>query len=160
MFKPNFDTKGEVILVHNFLLTINSNKSYRIDEAEEAKTELIRDLSDMFENFDEFIDIFLSAKYGGSKYDRKALKDVSFQDIAKNVSVNPRIEIGTKVHRLHSHSIISWAASDRYFFQINRHKLKQYIDENMPGYHMDIKWIKGSSEINYVLSYINKNPVN
>lgn len=157
MFKPNFDTSGDVILVHNFLLTINSNKSYFTEEIISAKSELTHFLTAMFGTFSDFVDIFLSAKYGGPKYNRTPLSDVSFEDIATNVSVVPRLEIGPKLHRLHSHSIISWAAPDKYFFQINRHKLRAYLDEYMPGYHMDIKWIKGSSEINHVLSYINKN---
>lgn len=159
MFKPIFDSTSEVILTHNFLLTINSNKSFFTEEVQTAKSNMVTSLSNLFSIFSDFIDIFLSAKHGGSKYNRKPLTNVSFEDIATNVSVIPRIEIGSKVHRLHSHSIVSWAAPDKYFFQINRHRLKEYIDNNLPGYHMDIKWVKGSSEINRVISYINKNPV-
>ena len=156
MFKPNFKNNEPVMLVHNFLLTINSNKSWFKEEVEEAKNNLINDLTNMFGSFSEFIDIFLSVKYGGSRYNKQRL-DVDFETIATNVNVTPRIELGPRLHRLHAHSIISWAAPDKYFFQINSKRLRDYIDENMPGYHVDIKWIKGSSDINHVLTYINKN---
>lgn len=158
MFKANFDADTDIILHHNFLLTINSNKSYLKEELESARARLVESLTIMFSNFTTFIDIFLSAKHGGRKYNRVPLKEVRFEEIATNVSVIPRIELGPLKHRLHSHSLISWAAPDKYFFQINRNRLKSFIDENMEGYHLDIKWIKGSSEINQVLSYINKNP--
>lgn len=157
MFKPQFENPDEgVILVHNFLLTINSNRSYVEADVLQAKNNFVDELTTMFGQFENFIDIFVSTKHGGNKYDRVPLRNVTFEDIASNVSVQPRVEVGKKLGKLHCHTLISWSSSDRYFFQINQNRLRQYIKNNMGSYHVDIKWIKGAAEINNVLRYINK----
>lgn len=155
MFQADFN-QDDVILTHSFLLTINSNKSYDEDELPQAKRRFISDLTMMFNNFENFIDAYLSVKAGGSKYNRKKL-NVEFKNVAKDVRVIPKIEIGKKQRRLHCHALLQWSSDERFFFQVNHRAIRQFINEAMDeSYHCDIKWVKGASDLNNIIAYINK----
>lgn len=149
MFKRALDNNNNNNITHTFLLTINSNKAVTTEEeAEMLKRHLMNSLAKMFSVFEEFVDIYMAGNYIHKK---KA--NVSFDDVAHDIKVNPQYEIGSKLKRIHTHIIIKWDSSPKYFFQINMASLKNWLNNNVGAVYCNVRWIKGDSEI---FRYINK----
>jgi len=136
-------------VITNFLITFNPNLAPREEhDIEDTKQKLKLALHKLFSNFENFIDI-----YEGGKYNKK-LVSVNFENIASNVSVVPRVEVGKRKHNVHSHTMMSWSSSNDYFFQINLNKLRKWIREHIiPDFHLEVKWVKNNRS---VWEYINK----
>lgn len=136
-------------ITNNFLITLNPNLAPR-DEKEivETKNKLKHALNLIFSRFEDFIDI-----YEGGKFNKKK-SNVKFEDVASNVAVVPRVEVGKQKHNVHSHTMVSWSSSDKYFFQINVRKLRDWVDKHVvKSPHLEVKWIKNNRA---VWEYVNK----
>jgi hypothetical protein len=149
MFKRALEQNNNNNITHTFLLTINSNKAARTEEeAENLKRAITKGLGLLFSSFEDFVDIYLSGTYS-----HKRPANVEFSDVAHDIKVNPQIEIGTKLKRVHTHIIIKWDSSPKYFFQINMRSLKIWLENNLGPVYCNVRWVKGDSEI---FRYINK----
>lgn len=149
MFKRALEQNDNDNITHTFLLTINSNKAAKTEEeANNLKKFILKGLSSMFSSFEDFVEIYLSGNY---LHKRKA--NVSFTDVAYDIKVNPQVEIGSKLKRIHTHIIIKWDSSPKYFFQINMRALKIWLHNNIGPVYCNVRWVKGDSEI---FRYINK----
>ena len=149
MFRNAINENKNDVITNTFLLTINSNKSAKdMETAENLKRILISKIKELFNDFDNFIDIF----YAGHYINRKKA-EVNFSSVARNIKVNPQFEIGQRQKRIHSHIVVKWDSYAKYFFQINVRKMREWFHRNGLPVHIDIKWIKGDSEL---FRYINK----
>lgn len=149
MFSEALEQNDNNNITHTFLITINSNKAAKTDiEAEDYKQHLLRGLQRLFGVFEGFVDIYASGHYVQKKRINRP-----FKEIASNVRVNPQVEIGPEQKRIHTHIVVKWDSSPKYFFQINLAKMRGWMDENLGPYHTNVRWIKGDSEL---FRYINK----
>ncbi len=136
-------------VTNTFLITINSNQAVKTEEkADILRDKILLDLRKFFSVFEGFIDIY---KSGHQMQRQRANRP--FSEICDNVKVNPQVEIGQEQKRIHSHIVIKWDSSPNYFFQLNLPKIRLWMSENMGPYHVNVRWIKGDSEL---FRYINK----
>lgn len=149
MFSQALEDNKNDTITHTFLLTINSNKAAKtVEDAQRYKRYMATQFRVMFEEFEQFVQIYKSGHYLHRKSSKK-----SFSDVADNVRVNPQFEIGGDLHRIHAHIVLKWDSSPKYFFQINMGLLRNWLRSNIGEVYANVRWIKGDSEL---FRYINK----
>jgi hypothetical protein len=149
MFSEALEQNNNDNITHTFLITINSNKAAKTDiEAEQYKDYILSGLKRMFTVFEGFVEIYASGHYVHKKRVNK-----TFKETCTNVKVNPQVEIGPELKRIHTHIVVKWDSSPKYFFQISLVKMREWILENMGPLYVNIRWIRGDSEL---FRYINK----
>ena len=149
MFHEALKENNNDTISSTFLITMNTNKAATSQsEAEHYRSFLMSGIRRMFEDFEQFVDIYIAGYHVSRK---KA--NIDLYDVITNVRVNPQIEIGSEKKRIHTHIIIKWDHSAKYYFQINMSKLRAWIETNIGPMYLNIRWIKMDSDI---FRYINK----
>jgi len=143
MFRIEDSKKEAASVSSNFLLTINPNASFDDPEkARAANARLKEVLSGIFGRFEQFL-IPKGEAYG-----------VALKSNILDASIESETEIGSKNHRLHSHSLIKIKQKKGYY-HINQALLRQVLAELYQyQVHVDIKFFKDSASA--VLAYVKK----
>lgn len=143
MFRSYLQDKHEDLVGSSFLLTINYNKSARTpEEVKERCSELREGLRDLLNDFDNFIQVHrASDPYG------PPIPNIALSDVAQHLSVMPRIEVGTKKHMVHSHTLMKWQAPPKYRFKINLSAVRQWIEDHLGiGLYVNAQWVKSDQD--------------
>lgn len=129
--KPQISNK-----ISSFFITVNTQKAYtEVHSAQAAKAELKLTLKPIFDNINEFIDVYI--KEPGDVRRKLDVTPDQVNDLIINGEIRTSFEVGGQKHRLHSHSIVKIEHQD-YIFRMNLKKIREHLPK---GYHLDVKFI-------------------
>ena len=135
--------------VTTFFITVNTQKEFvRPEDLGQAETELIDILDNVYANFNEVLEIYVPdiERPELNRKDKYKLKnmvqlEVPPENLAREIH-NPTYEIstevGTKIHRLHSHSTLSFEADPLFRFTVNLVALRSLLPE---GFYVNVRYL-------------------
>ena len=145
------DTESDQDLNHStFLITLNSQKAFTDKDKGLRYAKRMRQvLESIYSNFDRFLLPY--RKTGKNMVPIKAKP----ADLIMDGSAEIQLECGTRLHRLHSHSIIKTSQASDIYFRVNLPKLRSTLIKSFhSNIHLDVKFLR-DHEMN-MKKYIHK----
>jgi hypothetical protein len=130
-------------------VTINPGRAYTDKASLKAAKDALTEKVDMiFGNLEEYLEVF---KPAGNDFVRMNLTREQLDRLIVKGDVESHVEIGSKMHRLHTHCLVTLEHNPMVNMRLNVRKLRAVLG----GGHLDVKFIKDHNLD--LLRYIRKN---
>ena len=120
-----------------FLVTINTQRAYTdVATFAKAKREFRDELEALYADIERYLDVYRETD---KHYVKLRVSRSQLDQLIVRGDIEQHMEVGARVHRLHSHALVTIEHDPSVVFRMNLKAMRASLS---PSYHLDVKFIR------------------